>query len=778
MRSRDAVLLALAAAVVGGASGFLGASLLQGERSVRASAAPAPLSTATQPRAPAGATVEPRAAPETVERAAAAAASEAPALRLSESEVERAVAAVAAPSIVDAAGLGTIRGEVRDESGAPLGGAVIVGTPTEPVQALGPERVGGGPPKESNLDDHLRESARRWARTHGSSRRAVSAADGAFELAGLDPRSNYSLSAYLEGHALEAQGSANPVSVGQRVDFRAEPVLRIPVRLVFEGGGSPSDAVLGVKRGTNEQQYAWSSSTPELRLTPGRVGLRAYAGDLRSGVGRDGVDSSHASQELDLEVADQAGAPIELVLTPRSGIRGRIVDEFGATDGRQLVRLLALGSDGAIDPEALAESRRYARPMGDRFHLLDLEPGQYAIGLSDWNNALMAHQAVTVGAGVVEVELAVPEPDPDEHLIVRAFGPSGRPLRDLEFRLQSRSGGGSRSGNVQGRRDPDGSYWLRPKADFFEAWGKETSHTLTVVHAQLGEREVALAEGQREIEVHFTEPVTLVVVVAGYAGSGWVGKLQIALAPLVEGPSESELGQRMHRSRSGGGDPFSPEGVARFEGLAPGRWRVTLRVETGDWQTRQVGTADVLATHGEQTVALSLPALYDLTVRAPRLAEGAYLFLNRVAAEDSKGAFSDGHSSAQLGPDGRAVFRGLAAGDYVLQANGLPDTVEVTVPCAEVLLDSRPPDCLRVAIGDMEGALYKAGLRAGDLILAVDGVDLGADPELYQALMGKGSMELTVLRDSKTLKVALPRIDANSQWWNTLGGMLSPASRP
>jgi hypothetical protein len=269
-----------------------------------------------------------------------------------------------------------------------------------------------------------------------------------------------------------------------------------------------------------------------------------------------------------------------------------------------------------------------------------------------------------------------------------------------------------------------------------------------------------------------------VVVVAGYAGSSYVGKLQVALAPLVEGQPESESGRRLHRSRSGDGDPFSPEGVARFEGLAPGRWSVTLMVETGDWQTRQVGTAEVLATHGEQTVSLALPALYDLAVRAPGLTEGTYLFLNRTSSEASEGGSFDEYSNAQLDADGRALFRGLAAGDYVLRANGMSEAVEITVPCAEVVLDVTPPDCLRVAIGDMEGTMYKAGLRAGDLVVAVDGVEFGANPNFYEALMGKGSMELTVLRDGTSLTVSLQRIDPNSQWWNTLGGMLSPASRP
>lgn len=778
MRSRDSLLLAFAAAVVGLGAGFLSASLLQGGRTAQASVSLAPWAQSAPPRTIAEQDREVREDLRGVEREVAVGPAAASVPRLPQAELERALDSIDEPTIAAVLGAGTITGEVLDESGRPLQGAVIVGTRREVARAGDPDKVGGGPPEVLSLEEHLRDSAQLWAKTHGLSRRAVSGVDGRFELSGLDETSSYSLSAFLDGHVLEAEGSANAVSAGQRVDFRAESVQLIPVRLVYENGLAPSEGVVGVQRGNDERLYTWSSAAPALRLTPGRVGLRGYAGVLRAESGREDVDSTHASRELSVEVADQAGVPIELALAPRIGIRGRAIDASGSTDWRRMVRLLALGSDGEVDLEALAESGRYARLNGDRFHLLDLEPGLYAVGLSDRSNSLLTHAVVTVDTGVVEVELEVPEPDPEQHLIVRAFGPTGRALRDLEFRWESRNAGGSSSGGLQGRRDADGSWWLRPKADFFGVWGKDTTYALSVVHSQLGEREIALEQGQREVEVHYDEPVTLVVVVAGYAGSGYVGKLQVALAPVVEGQPEAERGSRMHRGHGGNDEPFSPEGVARFEGLAPGRWKLDLLVETGEWQTRLVRSIEVVATHGEESVAMDLPALYDLAIVAPHLSEGTYLILGRASSEGSESAPYDGDSYVQVGADGRAVFRGLAAGDYVVRANGLSEPLEVTVPCAEVLLEARQPDCLRVTIGDLEGSMYKAGLRAGDLIFAVDGIELGSSQNIYEALMGAGPMELTVLRDGKTFVATMQRISSGSDWWSDLGGMLSPTSRP
>ena len=78
------------------------------------------------------------------------------------------------------------------------------------------------------------------------------------------------------------------------------------------------------------------------------------------------MDSAHGSDETSIDVVDQAGTPIQLVLKARGGIRGRLVDAFGTGSGRAMIRLLAVPAGGEVDEKALAESDRYARPRGDR----------------------------------------------------------------------------------------------------------------------------------------------------------------------------------------------------------------------------------------------------------------------------------------------------------------------------------------------------------------------------------------------------------------------------
>lgn len=777
MTSRDSLLLALVVGLVGAGAGFFFASMLQDKGAVEASG-PHANQRADDSAPVAGASMQsPAATLEEPTRAPAAAAAARPSPRVPEAKLERALAAVPEPEVAPALGTGTILGEVRDVAGAPLEGVVVVARRSNGNTPSDPSKVGAGAPTDQELEDWLRESAQSWAEARAGRQRAVSTADGGFELTGLVPGADYRLEAYLEGHVLRTEGSAWSFRPGDEVSFRAEAVHVIPVQLVHADGSVPAEGIVTVERGDDTTSYAWSARAPHLRLTAGRVGVRGFVGVSGAGMYNRGVDSTHASQELSIDVVDQAGLAVELVLEPRSGIRGRVTDRFGASEGARLVRLLPVPSGGEVDDEALANSDRHVWLAGTRFHFLDLEPGTYALGLSNWNGALFAQTAASVDQGVVEVELVVPEPDPTAHLILRAYGPSGNPLGDLDFRWTARSGTGSSSGGLAARRAPDGAYWLRPKAAYFEAWGEEDSFTLTVQHSELGDKQVSLVEGQREVDVTYEEPVAIVVVVAGYAGSEYVGRLKLALTPL-DGEDERasrRIGQML--SSGNGEQQISPEGVARFEGLAPGRWKVELQVGTDRWRGRTVETVEVQAGFGEQAVAMSVPVLYDVVVISSRLEAGTQLRLG-VPKKVGNGLSFSNSAVASFDADGRAVFEDLSPGEYVLFGSGIGSNVEITVPSADVYLDEELPDCFRVAIGDTQGALYAAGLRAGDLIVAVNGADFGTVSKAHSFFRGDGEVPVTVLRDGERLEFSVAQVPEGGEWLETLGGMLTPASRP
>lgn len=774
MNLRDSVLVALPAVLVGSCLGYLAATALDDSPQAlasapgRAAAAPSPELRGVQhtplvPAAPDGA----RAPVEELEVDMAP--------RVPEAELERAVTGARAPEVEPEEGSGRITGEVLDEAGAPIEGATIVARRLRRDRTSDPSRVGAGPPDEPSLEEALREHARSWAESRAGRRRTSTGPDGGFVLDGLHADSSYAVNAYLVGHELEAEGRAYSISPGQRVTFRAKRVYEIPVELVHADGTEVAEGVVGVERDDDEAFYTWSREEPRVRLTPGRVEIRGYAGVRKTSYSGEELDAAHASEEVGVDVESQAGAPLRLVLAPRTGIRGRVVDELG-TSGRRMVLLAPVAEGAEADLDALSRSdRRTWLRGGDRFHFLDLAPGTYAVGLGDWNQEPIAHRTVAVESGVTEVELVVPAPDPDRHVLVRAFGPGGVPLEDLDFRWRSRHDGGSRSGSIEGRRGKDGAWWLRPEADFFEPWSSDTSYTLTIQHSELGDRAIELEEGQREVTQHFEEPVSIEVVVTGYRGSSHEGDLSVAVA-RVEERGEDEAPWVMGRGGPSSRESLSPSGVARFDGLAPGTWRVDLQVRTDRWQGRTVQSVEVRATAGEERVSLSVPALYELVVSAPGLSEGTSLRLLEDSDDGERSPFAFG-SNEEVGSDGRVVFEGLPAGRYTLTGSGLTEPVEVTVPCGEVVLDAREPDCLRVTIGDPEGALYQAGLRAGDLVIGVDGEEFDSVPNAWTLLRGEGEASLIVLRDGKRLEVTLQRPAMGSDWISQLGGMLVAHSR-
>ena len=784
MNPRSLLLVALIAAVLGGLVGYMvGSTGVERSASAQVPVGRSEVVEAVDAvPAPATRLIGDASAPDGA-RAPAVRRNGAAPIRVGEGEIERALDAVAAPLVVPVRGEGSIDGIVHDETGAPLAGVGVVAKRTSAIQTGDSGRAGRGVPEELDLESYLRAEARTWAEERAGRVSTISGADGRFELTGLAEAASYRVSAHHEGLEFESLFGDQVVGVGQHVIFRARRVVAIQVRLEHPDGSLAESGLVSVSRSGNERFYDWSVESSEVRLATGRVALRGYGGSIRQADSRGGVDATLASQPLDADVSELVGGPVVLVLEPRVGIRGRVHDEYGVSGDWNRVRLLALPPDGELDQEALATSLDRGYVRNGRYAFLDLQPGPYAVGLTSRSDALLAQGTVTVVSGIAELDLVVPEPDPDAFLVAHVRGPNGAPLDDLDFGWRYRRGSSSGSSGLSASRRPDGSYWLKPEDQFFEAWPDETSYTLTVEHESLGDKQVELEQGVHEIELRYAEPVTLVVQVNGYPGSGYESRLVIQIVEVAADMDEQAWWHWNGRNDDGS-DSFSPDGEVRFEGLAPGSWEARLRFKGSGSGSRFGGMTRVLASGrataeaGEARIELSLPALHDLVVRAPMMAGKGHLQLSKPDEEGSGGfQFGIGEHAA-VDEDGLAVFEDLVAGDYVIGGYGLTESVSVTVPCGEVLIESRAHDCVRVAIGDTEGALYRAGLRAGDLIVAVDGTELEEVRNAWKVLMGEGEARLTVLRAGGRLDVSIERVAWGPGWQEQLGGMLTPAFRP
>jgi S1-C subfamily serine protease len=100
----------------------------------------------------------------------------------------------------------------------------------------------------------------------------------------------------------------------------------------------------------------------------------------------------------------------------------------------------------------------------------------------------------------------------------------------------------------------------------------------------------------------------------------------------------------------------------------------------------------------------------------------------------------------------------------------------VRCPTGEVQFTPNPANCLRVLIWDEDGSMFKAGLRSGDRITAVDGqtFELQAWLEAIAKKAPERTLSLSVLRDGASLQLAVP----NRAFSGEDGGYCQPSFEP
>jgi hypothetical protein len=163
-------------------------------------------------------------------------------------------------------------------------------------------------------------------------------------------------------------------------------------------------------------------------------------------------------------------------------------------------------------------------------------------------------------------------------------------------------------------------------------------------------------------------------------------------------------------------------------------------------------TLPTTVVSGANNFNFDLNLLSDLRVRVAD-GEGDYLFLQ--AHRDENDPFS-GQRHAEIGEDGLAVFSKVAPGEYLLNYNN--SFMLVTCPCGEVAFTPNSANCVKVSIWDEGSDMYRAGLRNGDLITAVDGAafDSQAWREAIQKKAPERDLRLSVRRNGRTVQVTVP----------------------
>jgi hypothetical protein len=688
----------------------------------------------------------------------------------SDATIEQAIArAEVEPEGERRTGLGTetLGGIVVDRRGNPLADVLVVLQPTRNRDPFGKDTsdVGRGTPDDDSLHDELRDHARRWAETRGERVEARTGEDGRFRVQGLRSVS-YNVSAYLEGWLFEVEPDRG-VRPGVDVTVLGRPVELLEVDVLLPDGTRPEVAALTFFRSSNRWQGSgdtvrWSAAEPTIRLRERDGRVRALADFVRPNVENSPARLRSAEytltgdeERIELRLELQPGLWGELHVADGVFASGYAIKAIPAAKGTNPDRTAFEAVD---DPDRIA----YVRDGGGGvYSLADLDEGAYVLGVFA-AGALILTETVQVGSELTRHDIDVRAPDPANSLHVVCVDSRGTRLRGVSFSMRSEDG------RSFGRRapaalfDPDGSYWITLDSivgadEDFDATVAEKGLQLVVMKETWGAVTVPLRSGQREATVTFEEPCRLIVTVVGDVP---LGSDEHAAVFLSNAGSES--GQAIERESSMVGD----DGRAVFEGLAPGAYRVELQVrKSRGWNNRSIAEVEVqLAAGGERTVSLSAPQVFALVVTTTGFKPRVSLTLAPKGDREWQNRIE-----TRIDADGVARFENLVAGTYTLSGEGSSRSIEVTVPTGSVEFVCEKHDCMRVAISDESGRYYRAGLRAGDLIVAIGGEELGAD-NLWQTFWEhatKPDRPVVVLRGEERVEVALP---AGESWYSQTDG--------
>jgi len=660
------------------------------------------------------------------------------------------ISAITAPAV--SKGDAVISGTVRTEDGQPLAGVTIRARPVPPGRAAGSVSR-GGPPPDDDLLTVVRRTVKSYRRRMGDRREVRTGADGAFRFTGLADLP-HSVRAWAEGYRLETPGvSLWRVPPGSTLEFVATPRIVAEVVVLLPDGSPPETADLSVDGGGNRRSgRGWRPDDSEIELAPGTWTISAKAGKHRE----------FWSEEVRITIeAGRPGPTIELPCRAVRGIRGRVIFPEVNKDHFK-VAALRLAPGTTADPDRLTKADRSENLWGGRdlYTLLDLPAGRWLVGVVLDHRRVVAHGTVEVAEGLSVLDLAVPAPDPSEYVEVTVLGPEGEPVEKAHFSTEYETGNAHSGGGGRAREIGKGRWrvYHHVKPSSYDDGGR---YGVEVKVTEYGSRRVWYdRKTTRKLTVRFDAPATFVATISGYVGCGLEGQLSLSLQPLSKDRGDSPGGR------------LSAEGEQRFGPTPPGAYELTLLLKRSEHNLVPVSRIRVDLKAGENRHTVLPPKLHRLTVLTEGLPEDIRLSLR---PRDRSGGWWG--TDRKLPENGRIVFDRLPAGDYVIEAG--MQMMFVSVPGkAMVRFVASVINAMEVRIRQADGALANAGLRDGDLIVGVDGVefrDLMHISSLLTGAMSKESTKLTVIRGGR--KVVLEMNLGKIMRARNQGGKMEPASR-
>ncbi len=692
--------------------------------------------------------------------------------------VEAALRSAPPPEV--AGGDRRIVGRVVTDDGVPLAGVRLTATP-ERVRSGWVERA-AWERKQVVPRDALISSARSWIKSEWQrpTLEATSRADGTFEFGQLAEGMWY-VAPHSGEFAFAPMDSmrARAVDVGsdEALEIVAIPLARQRFELRLEDGTTPESATLHFVRigdgGTNWRSI-WTPDAPTLQVPRGD--WQVTAGQTHPGLspdyshGREWYASSSRLVQVDPTVAGET-VVLELHGSPR--IAGVIhLDRPRAN----------LPISVSLQPLAPGERAELDAPRrGHAAHLelsdLDavtwsfdsgrgrLEPGRFCLRVhdsSDPTRSFARGVLLTDGPRVLELEVATAPPPP---LLVRVLDPEGRSPYDCSFELSS---------EVQRPNGP--SYWQGPQR--VERWRALDGRfalkrvptgerrRLFASHPVLGRVGIELPPDARELELRFAPAALATVELAQWPRSPTSFAVELTVAPVGLDDLQAQT-LRFNRWTLPG------DGRLDLGALTPGRWRAELRLDprpTGSSASVLVATADWELVARTNALRWPWPDLATLAIAlAPEEKTRSFLLEPADAKRDAESRQIPWRRTVTANAAGQLVVPFVPTGRWRLrEEHGTQRSMTLDVPLSASLpsplpFADDPARVLRVELADPDGALARAGVRAGDVVVALHGREFQNRRELLEirgALAHDTTAEavtLTIRRGEQWLELAVPR---------------------
>jgi hypothetical protein len=545
-------------------------------------------------------------------------------------------------------GDGTITGSVRDPAGEPVAGVIVTASPeAQPFDLAATARRArerahedidlGAVARDAIQGELWRRQARHTTRTD---------AGGRYELKGL-VEGWHRLTAFHEDYDVRPDPQFNRVQPDAVVDFRAQPVMAVPVEVRLPDGELADNAWVSWQ---GPQGSGWDTWKPE----PGTVRLPKASCRVKA---QTSVPDALQSPEVAYEAVAGA-APLVLRLEGRRALVAMLVPAEGLSvpEGVEF-RLRRLEGRADVDPASLQgdEARSGSSSQG-RATWYDLEPGRYLVAAFLGGRHLLAHAVAEMGEGSIDVELPFDAPAAGTYVTAKLLVQDGGPVAgNARFLIVTGSGERVRHHPADALRREDGTWLVLLPESLGD--GADAAALLRAAVGAYGTAQEAFdPRHSGPVTIRFREPSRVRLRVERLAGSGVEGRLFAALWGEEGGVATRQI---------------EADGRCDLGAVQPKDYSLLLFVRERDTRWTILSRKVALGA-GDQEQTVAVPALHTLRVRpSPKLRATEVVLLSSDPAI--------GWMRRTERVDGEvATFEALAAAAYEIRCGN--KRVEVRVP--------------------------------------------------------------------------------------------------